>query len=404
MRTENRRFRLSMFAMVYFVQGIALAYFRNFQKPYLDSKGIDADAIGLLTSILLLPFVLKIFIGMLSDRISLFGHGHRKPYIIMGLLLALLSFGVVSLVDPQSSFLLFSVLIVAGSFSVTLFDSTTDGMAIDITPKQEHGTVQGVMVGGRALGAIILSLVFGSLAQSHGYRPVFLIIALGMLIPLFWVFRSKEPAVQDESQAFDWAAFKVLYQKRFVVFALFAIIYSVVSFGVDGLITYFMSNQFQAPETLIGSYGALRGIGAVLGAIGGGILVDRLGRRRSAIWAILLISVGAVLIGLSPALNVLLTLSVIWGIAWGFQETVFFALAMDLTDSRIAASMFAIMMAFSNIGTAIGEGVATGLTDNIGFRPVFLILAVLNILTFLTVVWLFKVAPDIERIRKKSST
>ncbi len=389
-----------MFAVLYFVQGIALAYFRNFQKPYLDSKHIDADAIGLLTSILLLPFILKIFIGILSDRVSLFRMGHRKPYIILGLLLAVLSFGAVSFIDPQYHFMLFSVLVVAGSFSVTLFDSTTDGLAIDITPKEEHGTVQGIMVSGRALGAIILSLVFGTLAQSRGYRPVFIIIALGMFIPLIWVLKSKESPQRVETQAFEWSAFRVFLKKRFVIFALFAIVYSIVSFGVDGLITFFMSNQFHAPTTMIGKYGALRGVGAVIGALGGGLLVDRLGRKNSAYMAVVLISIGAVLVGLAPGLRFLLAIAVAWGIAWGFQETVFFALAMDLTDSRIAASMFAIMMAVSNIGTAIGEGVATGLTDNIGFRAVFLLMAILNVFTFLTVWWLFTAAPEINRLTK----
>ena len=46
MRSRSRWFRLSMFGVLYFVQGSALAYFRNFQKPYLDSLNIDADVIG----------------------------------------------------------------------------------------------------------------------------------------------------------------------------------------------------------------------------------------------------------------------------------------------------------------------------------------------------------------------
>ena len=44
-----------MFASLYFVQGAALAYFRNFHKPYLSRFGIDPDVIGLLSSILLVP-------------------------------------------------------------------------------------------------------------------------------------------------------------------------------------------------------------------------------------------------------------------------------------------------------------------------------------------------------------
>jgi PAT family beta-lactamase induction signal transducer AmpG len=278
---------------------------------------------------------------------------------------------------------------------VTLFDSTTDGLAIDITPREEHGAVQGTMVGGRAAAFVLLSLVFGFLAQRYGYPIVFLIIAGGMLVPLVWVIRVREPDQREQQQAFEWGAFRALTRPRFLVFALYAVVYSVGSFGVDGLVTYFMSDTFQAPENVIGQYGALRGVGAVAGALVGGLLIDRIGRRRSAYGAVVLLSAGAALIGLAPGLNVLLGLGLGWGIVWAFQETVFFALAMDLADTRIAASMFAIMMAISNLGTAVGEGVATGLTDNLGFVPVFWLLAAINLVT-LPVLWgLFRVAPEI---------
>ncbi len=391
---STRRFRLTMFGILYFVQGSALAYFRNFQKPYLDSIGIDPDVIGLLTSLLLLPFILKIFIGMLSDRVNLAGHGHRKPYIILGLLLAVVAFAGAGFIDPNGRFGLFAALIVLGSFSVALFDSTTDGLAIDTTPHEEHGTVQGTMVGGRALGFIVLSLVFGTLVQAQGYKVVFVIIAVSMLLPLLWVLRVTEPAHRAQKQAFDWSAFRVMKQRRFVMFGLYAIFYSIVSFGVDGLITLFMSNEFHAAETAIGQYGALRGVGAVIGAVGGGFLVDKLGRRRSAIGGLIAVSIGAVLIGLAPGITVLLILGVVWGIAWGFQETIFVALAMDLSDRRIAASMFAIMMALSNVGTAVGEGIATGLTDNLSFTAIFWLLAGLNVINVPILIWLFKAAPE----------
>ncbi len=65
-------------------------------------------------------------------------------------------FGGAGFVLPDSNLTLFAILIVTGSFSVVLFDSTTDGLAIDTTPAKEQGTVQGTMVGGRATGFIIL--------------------------------------------------------------------------------------------------------------------------------------------------------------------------------------------------------------------------------------------------------
>jgi predicted MFS family arabinose efflux permease len=123
-----------------------------------------------------------------------------------------------------------------------------------------------------------------------------------------------------------------------------------------------------------------------IGMLSNRVNLFRLGHRKPY---------GAVLIGAASSVNILLTLGVLWGIAWGFQETIFVALAMGLSDTRIAASTFALMMALSNIGTAIGEGVATGMTDNIGFSAVFWLLAGINLLTFPILWGLFKITPKL---------
>ena len=400
----TQRFRYGMFAALYVVQGVGLAYFRNFQKPYLDALGVDADTIGILTLVLQLPFIFKIFIGMLSDRVSLLGMGHRKPYILLGLILATLAFGGATFVLPDVSFLAFAVIITIGSFAVTLFDSATDGLAIDITPKREQGRIQGVMVAGRASAFILLSLLFGGLVQRYGYRPVFPIIGVAMLVPLVWVFRLSDRSDRAPAQRFQWSAFRVLGQKRFLLFSAYAVIYSIGSFGVDGLVTYFMSECFGATESLIGQYGALRGVGAVLGALIGGVLLDRLSRRVSALGAVGAISVVAVLVGLASGSPMVIALGLVWGLVWALQETVFFALAMDIADPRIAASMFAIMMGISNLGSAVADGAATALSDDWGFRAVFWALAAINLLTLPALLSLFRAAPDIAADTRAAAT
>jgi PAT family beta-lactamase induction signal transducer AmpG len=397
-RTATRRFRLTMFAALYVVQGIGLAYFRNFQKPYLDGLGISPDAIGLLTLILQLPFVLKIFIGMVSDRVCLFGMGHRKPYIILGLVMAAATFALAGLAMPDANFTLFGIIITLGSFSVTLFDSTADGLAIDTTSREEQGLIQGVMVGGRAGAFILLSLLFGAVVERLGYRPVFPIIGLSMLLPLLWVVALREPPERAVDQRFEWPAFKVLKRPRFLLFAAYAVVYSLGSFGVDGLVTYFMSEEFGAAERAIGQYGALRGIGAVIGAVGGGLLLDRLVRRNSAYLAVVAISLTAVLIGIASGPGAVIALGLVWGGAWAFQETVFFTLAMDIADARIAASMFAIMMGVSNLGAAVGDGLATALSDDLGFARVFWSLAGINLLALPLLAWLFSRPPEGEEV------
>lgn len=395
-RTATRRYRLWMFGLLYFIQGAAVAYFSNFLKPYLNGYGIDADTIGLLSTLLLLPFILKIFIGILSDRVSLFGRGHRKPYIVLGLLLVMIAFAAAGFITPGQSFFAFAALMVLGSFSITVFDSATDGLAIDVTSREDHGKVQGIMTGGRAFGLIALAVVFGLLAEVS-FSLIFIIMALMVLLPLALILPMREPPRRASHQQFDWGAFKALGRPRFLIFAAFYLMNAVAAYGVNGLITYHMDVSFAAPMSTIGTYGTLRGIGAVIGALGAGFLFDRIGRRPSIYGALAAISVFAVLIGVAPTLGIIMGLGLLWGMAWGFMDTVGVALAMDLSDSRIAASMFAIMMALFNVGTAIGEGVATSLTDDIGFSAVFLALAGVNLIGFPLIYALFRAAPDLTR-------
>jgi PAT family beta-lactamase induction signal transducer AmpG len=70
----------------------------------------------------------------------------------------------------------------------------------------------------------------------------------------------------------------------------------------------------------------------------------------------------------------------LFGIAFGYYETLFFAMAMRETDTRIAASMYAILMAIANIGTGIGLGLTGILAKNFGYPTAFIVLGLSNVL------------------------
>ena len=63
---------------------------------------------------------------------------------------------------------------------------------------------------------------------------------------------------------------------------------------------------------------------------------------------------------------------------------------MDLTDPRIAASMFAILMAVANIGIGVGFAVTGSLVDAIGYRWTFVGLALLNLLALPLIPLIFR--------------
>ena len=65
--TQKKLLRYSMFGLLYFTQGTILSYFTALNALYLLANGVDMTRVGILGTIALLPFVLKVFLGMLSD-------------------------------------------------------------------------------------------------------------------------------------------------------------------------------------------------------------------------------------------------------------------------------------------------------------------------------------------------
>ncbi|MCB0036814.1 MAG: hypothetical protein KDE51_22435, partial [Anaerolineales bacterium] len=105
-KNQSRQFLFLLFGMLYFVQGVIQAYQLNFFKPHMDSEGIDADRLAVVASLALLPFIIKSIYGVISDRINLFGMGHRKPYMMLGVIACAVAFVIAFFVDPSENFAL----------------------------------------------------------------------------------------------------------------------------------------------------------------------------------------------------------------------------------------------------------------------------------------------------------
>ena len=162
---RNKAVRYAMFGLLYFSQGTVLGYFTALNALYLLSKGVSMTDVGIFALIALIPFVIKIFLGMLSDNVNLLGLGHRKPYILLGLAIQISSLIVAPLIDPAQTYWGFVALGFVLQMGMALYDTCTDGLALDTIPEEEQSTIQGFMVGGRALGVVITASVAGLLAE-----------------------------------------------------------------------------------------------------------------------------------------------------------------------------------------------------------------------------------------------
>ena len=131
---QNKTARYSMFGSLYFSQGTVFAYFTSLNALYFLSKGLTMGDVGIFGAIALIPFVIKIFLGILSDRVNLFGMGHRKPYILLGLLIQVICLGVAPFIDPATSYWGFVALAFFLQLGMALYDTCTDGLALPLLP------------------------------------------------------------------------------------------------------------------------------------------------------------------------------------------------------------------------------------------------------------------------------
>jgi len=388
--------RLALFGTVYFVEGAVLTYFSTFNTIYLRTFDLPFTRIGIVGGITLIPFVLKIFVGLLSDRVNLVGLGHRKPYIVLGLVLQSAAFLVFPLIDPVAQFPLFVVLCMLAALGMSTYDTCTDGFSIDVTPEEERGVVQGIMVGGRALSAVVIAAVIGALSQRGLWSVVFAGIgALGLLtVPL--ALLAREPQVRPPARTFSLAAFRSLRDWGFALFLVLGLVYPLTLWSANGMTGAFLNEVLGVRLGRVGLYTSVFGVGTVLGGLVGGPLTDRIGRRGSLVVALLLTSATVFGLAMLPSAGLGWLVVGFFGIAFGYYETVYMTMGMDFCDPRIAAFMFAFVMAVGNVGIGLGQPLSGALDDAVGFRWMFAVLAVLNLLTLPLVYGVFRLREDIE--------
>lgn len=390
---KSKALRYATFALLYFTQGTILSYFTALNALYFLSQNMSMTSVGIFSAIALLPFIIKIFLGMLSDNVNLFGMGHRKPYILIGLGVQLACLLVVPFIDLKTGYWGFVGLAFILQMGMALYDTCTDGLALDTTPPEEQGTIQGFMVGGRAVGVIAIASVVGWLAQNVSWLAVFWLLAGLTLLPLPLVLRIRETA-KPAGQRFNWQAFGAFKQVPVMALAGVGLIAFLVVVGANQLVNPFLEKQFKIDLTTAGLFTTVWGIGVVAGGIAGGYLNDKIGRKSAVLIALGFTSVATLALGAVASPGLAWPLVLIFGLAYGTYQAVYFALAMHYTDRRVAASMFAILMAFTNLGQAVGLGLGGIVADKLGYLWAFAIFAGVNLLALPLLPVVFKNRQD----------
>ena len=382
MSPQSKFTRLMMFALLYFTQGTILGYFASLNALYMLDNGLDMAAVGIFSTIALIPFVIKILFGILSDRYNLLGLGHRKPYIFIGLLVQFACLIVVANINPGRSYWLYVGLAFLLQLGMAFYDTCTDGLALDITPETEKGTLQGFMVGGRSVGVIVAASVAGLIAQHLSWQGVFYFLAILTLVPIPFLFFIKEIQKTAEMR-FQWSAFRAFKNVQVLAVAAVGLVIFLVIVGANQLVNPSLDAKLGIDLSTAGLLTTVWGIGCVVGALAGGRVMDKLGNQKALWLSILLVVPAMILLAMVANRPMIWAVIVFFGVSYGLSQAIYFALAMKYTQPAIAASMFSILMAVTNVGQGIGLGLGGGLANAAGYPLTFLVFGALMLLVIL---------------------
>lgn len=353
-----------------------------------------------------------LIMGTLSDR-TRSRWGRRRPYILFGYIL----WGLSTILFPTVAYIKVTsvavVMVVLADSIMTFFGSTANDAAfnawtVDVATPDTRGRVEGVLNLSVFLAQIVAMVAAGMLIESLGYFIFF--YALGGIVILVGLIAGlllREPALTEgvvtERPSF-WNEFADLFSldtlrqnKSLFTLLLFIMISSIgmqVSFPY--MIVY-LENYVGVTKSEFSIIGGAVMLGSAILAIPFGILADRWKKRPMIGIALIMSSLGGILLSLVKTLPLLALTGLTWqafSVASGVASV---AWLKDLLPEENRGKFLGIRMIFwiaipMVLGPAIGSwliqtyGIPTVVNGEAGFIPVPIIFQVGSLISLLALI------------------
>ena len=349
-----------------------------------DVYKISDSDIGSLKAIILVPWSFKLIWAPVMDTFTIRSMGRRRPWIIGSeLVMALTLLGFIGIVDPSQELKFILYMYFVHNCFASLQDVCTDALAVDILPPREQGRTNGLMWSSKLIAKGVGAWGFSRVIDAGGLEAcvvvqVLLLLAI-MLVPIFFLERPGE-------KRFPWSAgraassavrsvgnplvtlgsvlrgFSLTTTWIFIVFTLAKLI----GLGINEVLTTALYTQHLSPRWTHVEFSTASGLYAtapiILGAVGGGYLADRYGRR-------LILSIGYV--GFGAAAMIFAGFPGLWNEGWFAMSYVlsyetlaaigsvgFLSMAMRISWTVAAGTVFTTYMTLSNVSHVIGNWLA----------------------------------------------
>ena len=325
--------------------------------------------LGLITFVgLIIAMVAQPVIGALSDR-SRFRLGRRRPFILVGVVLAVLLLPGIGLAASLAAlFIIYCLLQIASNLAQAPFQALIPDMVVT----EKRGVAASIKNLLEIAGGFIVLLPAGYFLGRHiiGQADMWLWFTLGMLVLVLLLVMLITLATVKEKPGSggsgrSWRAtlagsFRIDFRgnRSFVYFLLSRLLVLVAFIIVQRYALYFLMDYVGIADAAVMTARMMTAVGIGLGVavLFSGYLSDRVGRRPVIVAAGITGALGIVLLYFANGFWGLLAAGGILGLGFGAFACANWALATDL----VAAGEEARYLGLTNLATA-GGGAIVGL-------------------------------------------
>lgn len=418
---ESRTLRFFSLFVLYLAQGFPFGLVNTALPGYLLEHGATPANLGFF-AIASLPWSFKLLPAPLMDRFTYLAMGRRRPWVILmqsGMVLTGLAFAFFP-AGLDNIVVLTTLCFVLNCFSATQ-DVAVDGMAIDVLPAEEQGRANSFMAFGQVMGISISSIVSAFVLVNYGLAGIagMLFVAFGLI--LFWSIAVRERAGEKllpwtpgqatarsiSMQAGGWKEvvvnlMKVLFQPASLLLMGASFLFIFAHSMWLGLANIVVVQTLGYANTVYNSFIGITGPVAALAGLLLGYFVDRKGLQRFYIGTLLLYAVLAVGVGLSSSAwaspSFLMTVGVLQACIYQGTFISFIAIHMNISWIKVAATQFALYMAWVNIGRSMGPGVVAALQPYLAYNQMYFVIALCFFIA-VALVWTVNLPAHQQKIR-----
>lgn len=359
--------RLALMIGLGFASGLPNPLTSSTLTAWLETQGLSIEMIGA-TSILALPYNLKVFWAPLLDRFRIPYLGRRRGWMLLAQLCLAVCIAALGSVDPRTGlYAVFFIAIGIAFFSASQ-DVVSDAYRTDLLPPEQRASGTAIFVASYRAAMIVASAVALFVADLTSWSFTFWVMAalmsVGILTTLVAPTPDTEAAAPRSLRDAVVEPLKEYFRRdRALTFLAIVMLYKFGDVVAGHLLNPFLL-RVGFTLTDVAALGKGLGLAAtIVGALLGGGLVARWGLRRCLIVfgilqgvanlsyaAVAVVGKSYAMLAFAIAADNLLN---------GLGTAAFVALLMTLCDRRFTATQYAL---FSSLSTVPGRlfGIGSG--------------------------------------------